>query len=178
MRWIGKSSETVFENNWIELKRHDVITPKGDESTYGVVHFKNIAVGVIPVIGNDIVLVGQHRFPINLYSWEIPEGGCPFGEKPEDAARRELKEETGMECDELKLILTMHLSNSVTNEYAQVFVAEGARYAGAAEPCDTEVLQIKQIPLETAVMMVKTGEITDSMSVAGILALWLKKIEK
>ena len=132
--------------------------------------------GVIPYEGGQIWLVGQFRFALHRYSWEIPEGGAPEGESLEQTARRELKEETGFEAKRLRSLLTMHLSNSVTDEYGEVFLATDLT-AGTPNPEETEQLKVKQVSLAEAYAMVSAGEITDSLSVTGILKLVLMEKE-
>ena len=167
--WKIIDKKLVYENPWISLTQYDVITPAATPGIYGKVHFKNIAVGVIAIDkDNNTYLVGQYRFPLDLYSWEIPEGGCPEGMDWLDAAKRELKEETGFEAGTWTEILTMHVSNSVSDEFAVVYVATDL-IAGIAEPEDTEQLTIQKMPFAQAVQWVMEGKITDSISVAAIL---------
>ena len=167
--WKTISGKIVYDNPWINLTEYQVITPAGTPGIYGKVHFKNIAIGIIVLDeeGNTY-LVGQYRFPLNEYSWEIPEGGCPQGTDYLASAKRELKEETGFEANRWTELLRMHVSNSVSNEYAVVYVAQDL-IAGAAEPEDTERLTIKKLPFETVLQWVMEGKITDSISVAAIL---------
>ena len=167
--WKKISSEVKYDNPWINLTEYKVITPAGTEGIYGKVHFKNIAIGVIALDkeGNTY-LVGQYRFPLDLYSWEIPEGGCPEGTDWLTAAKRELKEETGFEALTWTEILQMHVSNSVSDEFAVVYVAQDL-IAGDAAPEDTEDLQVIKMPFKQAVEWVMEGKITDSISVAAIL---------
>jgi 8-oxo-dGTP pyrophosphatase MutT (NUDIX family) len=168
--WKTLSTRPVYENNWIQLEEHQVINPSGGNGIYGKVHFKNKAIGVIP-LDNDgnTWLVGQHRYTLNAYSWEIPEGGCPLGTLPLDSAKRELKEETGIMATHWQQIMTIHTSNSVTDEEGFIFLAEGLSF-GDNELEDTEAdLVVKKVPFAEAIAMVMRGEITDSLSVAGIL---------
>jgi 8-oxo-dGTP pyrophosphatase MutT (NUDIX family) len=167
--WKKISAQVKYDNPWINLTEYQVITPAGTEGIYGKVHFKNIAVGVIAIDAeNNTYLVGQYRFPLDLYSWEIPEGGCPEGTDWLEAAKRELKEETGFEAGKWTEILQMHVSNSVSDEFAVVYVAEEL-IAGVSEPEETEDLQIIKMPFTQAVQWVIEGKITDSISVAAIL---------
>jgi len=167
--WKKISSEVKYENPWISLTEYKVITPAGTNGIYGKVHFKNIAIGVIAIDSEDnTYLVGQYRFPLDLYSWEIPEGGCPEGTDWLVAAKRELKEETGFEAGKWTEILQMHVSNSVSDEFSVVYVAQDL-VAGEAEPEDTEDLNIMKLPFKEAVDWVMQGKITDSISVAAIL---------
>jgi 8-oxo-dGTP pyrophosphatase MutT (NUDIX family) len=167
--WKTISGKLVYDNPWINLTEYEVITPAGTPGIYGKVHFKNIAIGVIVIDENgNTYLVGQYRFPLNEYSWEIPEGGCPEGTDHLTAAKRELKEETGFEAKNWTEILRMHVSNSVSDEYAVVYVAQDL-IAGEAEPEDTEKLAVQKMPFTQVLQWVIEGKITDSISVAAIL---------
>jgi 8-oxo-dGTP pyrophosphatase MutT (NUDIX family) len=167
--WTTLKSEVRYESPWITVTQHDVLNPAGKPGIYGMVHFKNLAIGVIPLDENQNTwLVGQWRFPLDQYSWEIPEGGGPHDSAPLDSARRELKEETGLIAKKYTEICRMHLSNSVSDELAIIFVAQGLEMS-ESEPEETEDLQVKKVPFSEACRMVMAGEITDSMSVAGIL---------
>ena len=171
--WKTKSIETVYENPWIKVTHEEVVTPGDTDGIYGVVHFKNTAVGVIPVDeqGNTW-LVRQSRYTMNAYTWEIPEGGSPSGESSLETAARELQEEVGLKADKIEQILTMHLSNSVSNEEAHVFVATGLTHCEQALEV-TEDIEVRKLSLDEAYIMVERGEITDAMSVAGLLKLQL-----
>ena len=175
--WQTLSTQTVYDNPWIEVTHREVINPSGGRGIYGLVHFKNLAVGVIPIDEQGHTwLVGQYRYPLNRYSWEIPEGGCPAGEDPEAAARRELLEETGLTTGKLRLLQRMDVSNSVSDEQALIYVAQDLQ-AGEATPEETEQLQVKRVPLQEAFDMVLRGEITDSLSVVGLLRLQTEGIQ-
>lgn len=167
--WRTLSIQEVYDNPWIKVTHREVLTPAGTPGIYGVVHFKNIAIGIVPVDeeGNTW-LVGQYRYTLDQYSWEIPEGGCPEGTDPLETAKRELKEETGMEATHWESLLDFHTSNSVTDEYGIAYLATGLSY-GEAEPEETEDLQVKKLPLQEAIDMVMRGEITDSLSVMALL---------
>jgi ADP-ribose pyrophosphatase len=167
--WKTLDSSVVYENNWIQVVHQNVINPSGGQGIYGTVNFKNIAIGIVPLDheGNTW-LVGQYRFPLNEYSWEIPEGGSPEGEDELTTAQRELKEETGLIAHKWTLISKLHTSNSVCNEVAYIFLAEDLSQS-ESQPEETEQLAIKKIPFKEAFQMVLEDKITDSMSVAGIL---------
>jgi 8-oxo-dGTP pyrophosphatase MutT (NUDIX family) len=167
--WKTLSSTTVYENAWLELSHRDVINPSGNKGIYGLVKFKNQAIGIIPIDENDnIYLVGQFRYAIDEYSWEIPEGGGLLGTDVLAAAQRELKEETGLVANKWTKLARIHTSNSATNEEAFLYIAEELTQL-EAEPEDTEDLQVRKVSLTEAVEMVMRSEITDSMSVCAIL---------
>ncbi len=169
--WTILSSEEKYSNPWIDLTEYQVLNPKGGKGIYGKVHFKNLAIGVVPIFENgDTILVGQYRFPLNAYSWEIPEGGGKIGIEPLLSAQRELIEETGLTAKSWNKLLEMHLSNSVSDELAIIYTAEDLEQ-GMAMPEDTEQLILKRLPLSQAIDMVMNGEITDSMSVAALLKI-------
>ncbi|MFM9911531.1 MAG: NUDIX domain-containing protein [Chitinophagaceae bacterium] len=174
--WQVKAATTIYSNPWIELTEYKVINPSGGDGIYGKVHFKNLAIGIIPMDeALNIWLVGQYRFVLNEYSWEIPEGGGAMNTEPLESAKRELLEETGLIAREWKPILEMHLSNSVSDEHAIVFLARNLEQHTAA-PEDTEQLLIKKIPFEEAYKMVDEGKITDAITVAAIFKLKLMLI--
>ncbi len=167
--WKTLAQAVKYETPWIRVTEYDVINPAGKTSIYGVVSFKNLAIGVLALDeAYNTWLVGQWRYPLGAYSWEIPEGGGPKGEEPLEAAKRELKEETGLIAQEYKEICRMHTSNSVSDELAIIYVAKNLQQA-EAEPEDSEDLQIKKLPFSEVFEMVMNGAITDSLSVAAIL---------
>lgn len=167
--WKILSAKEVYENPWIQLTEYSVINPSGGKGIYGKVHYKNLAIGILPLDSQMYTyLVGQYRFPIEKYSWEIPEGGCPEGTSPLEAAKRELEEETGLKALSWEVLLEMDLSNSVSDEHGIVYLAWDIEQ-GMASPEETEDLEIKRIPFEDAYRMVEDGLITDSLSVAAIL---------
>ncbi|WMN10807.1 NUDIX hydrolase [Marivirga salinae] len=169
--WKLLKTNIQYDNPWIKVEEDAVINPSGGQGIYGRVHFKNVAVGVIPIDeeGNTW-LVGQYRYPLDEYSWEIPEGGCPIGEKELDAAKRELKEETGLFAEHWEEFLRIHTSNSVSDERGVVFLAKDLKQ-GDTQFEATEDLKIKKLPLEEAFQMVLDGKITDSISMAALLKL-------
>lgn len=174
--WTTLSSKEVYSNRWIHVEEHQVITPGGGNGIYGKVHFKNKAIGIIPIDSEgNTWLVGQYRYTLNEYSWEIPEGGGPLGTIPVEAAQRELKEETGLVASYWHLLMRMHTSNSVTDEEAFIFLAEGLeQHENELEETEAD-LQVRKLPLKEAIDMVMNGEITDSMSVAGLLKVAVLK---
>ncbi|WEK19108.1 MAG: NUDIX hydrolase [Candidatus Pedobacter colombiensis] len=167
--WITIDSHKIYENNWIGLTEHNVINPSGGKGIYGEVHFKNYAIGIMVLDENhNTWLVGQYRFPLKAYSWEIPEGGGSLESDPLESAQRELQEETGLLANEWIELQRMHLSNSVSNELAIIYMARDLTQ-GESSPEETEELKLRKLPFDEAYQMVINGEITDSMSVAAIL---------
>ena len=166
----------MYENKWIKVTEYDVLNPSGGEGIYGKVHFKNLAVGVLPLDENlNTWLVGQYRFPLNEYSWEMPEGGGPLGIDPLESIQRELLEETGLIAKEWKLILRMHLSNSVSDELSLLYLARGLEQ-GDASPEETEQLALRKVPFDELYELVQSGKVTDSMTVAATLKVKLMLI--
>ncbi|PSL48270.1 NUDIX domain-containing protein [Chitinophaga niastensis] len=175
--WTIHSSETRYDNNWISVLHHEGLNPAGGAGIYGVVHFKNLAVGVVALDDDmQIYLVGQFRFPLNRFSWEIPEGGGPLGEDPLDTAKRELLEETGLVASHWEVITRLDMSNSVSDETGIVYLARGLEQR-MAEPEETEQLIVKKISFEDAYRMVNNFDITDSLSVAAIQKVKLMGLE-
>ena len=174
--WTRLSKETTFETDWIKVESHDCLDPAGNPANYGTVHFKNKPVGIIPYQDGLITLVGQYRFPLQAYSWELPEGGCPKGSTPLEAAKRELKEETGLTARIFKPFMELHLSNSVTDEWAMIYLATGLKQ-GEAAPEDSEVLRIRKVTLQDLIEEIEAGKITDAITVAAAYKLALYKAQ-
>ncbi len=175
--WTVLSQTIPYENPWIRVHHHEVLNPSGGPGIYGTVHFKNHAIGVVPIddMGN-LVMVGQYRFPLGSYSWEIPEGGGAAACSILESAQRELREETGLVAANWLEILGMDLSNSVTDERGTAFLAWDLK-AVAAQPEDTEQLQVAFVPLWQAVERVKRGEIRDSLTVAALYRVALMVLQ-
>jgi 8-oxo-dGTP pyrophosphatase MutT (NUDIX family) len=166
--WTRHSRRVAYENPWITVWHDEVTRPDGAAGIYGVVHFANVAAGVIVLDEDDrVLLVGQHRYALDTYSWEIPEGGVPAGETALDGARRELAEETGVEAADWRELVRVHLSNSVTDEHAVLFVATGLTH-GVATPDGTEDLAIRWLPFADVLAMTLDGRISDAMTVVAV----------
>jgi 8-oxo-dGTP pyrophosphatase MutT (NUDIX family) len=170
LSWETLSTEVKYDNNWITLTEHQVINPAGGKGIYGKVHFKNKAIGIVALDpDNNIWLVGQHRYTINEWSWELPEGGGPLDQDILESAKRELREETGLTANKWTKLMRFHTSNSITDEEGHIFLAEELTQGKNALE-DTEAdLQVKKVSLIEAIKMIADGSLTDSMSVAGIL---------
>lgn len=167
--WKTLTNDKVYESPWISVTKHDVINPSGNPGVYSVVHFKNIAVGVIPLDEHyNTWIVGQYRYPIDIYSWEIVEGGCPVGTDPLESGKRELLEEAGIVAKDWLKIQELHLSNSATDEFGVLYIARGLEFH-SPEPEDSEQLEVRKIPFDELYQMVMDGKVTDSLSVIGAL---------
>jgi ADP-ribose pyrophosphatase len=173
--WKIKSKTTVYQNAWIEVFHHEVINPSGGEGIYGTVHFNNLAIGILPIDENgNTYLVGQYRFPLEEYSWEIPMGGGLLTESRIVSAQRELKEEVGLLANKWEELLKIHTSNSVCDEVGYVYLATELTQVDAS-PEETEELIVRKLPLQEAIEMALNGKITDSLSLAALLKaqLWI-----
>jgi 8-oxo-dGTP pyrophosphatase MutT (NUDIX family) len=167
-RFVRRTRRVAYENPWITVWHDDVDRPDGSPGIYGVVHFANLAAGVVAIDDEDrVVLVGQHRYTLDTNAWEIPEGGVPLGESPLVGAQRELREETGLTAATWRELGWVDLSNSVTDERAVLFLATDLEH-GPADPEPTEVLDVRWVPFDDAVSMSQDGRITDAMSVIAI----------
>jgi 8-oxo-dGTP pyrophosphatase MutT (NUDIX family) len=171
--WKITSEKAIYDNPWINVTEYQVINPSGNPGIYGKVHFKNLAIGVLPLDEDlNTYLVGQYRFVLNQYSWEMPEGGGPEGTDPLESAKRELLEETGLKASRWTEIQRLHLSNSVCDELSILYVARDlAQFE--AEPEETEQLIIKKVPFAQVYQMVCDGAITDAMTVVAVLKVQL-----
>ena len=164
--WRILSGQTVYDNPWIRLRRYSALAPTGAPADYALVHFKKIAVGVLPVDSDGSVhLVGQSRFPLGAYSWEAPEGGCELNEDPLECARREMAEESGVRAEHILKIIEMDLSNSVTDEQSICYLAWGLSPASGTLD-DVELLRRRRVPFLEAVQDAAEGRIRDSLTVA------------
>ena len=174
--WTIKGEKPVYDNPWIRVTEYDVLNPSGGKGIYGKVHFKNLAIGVIPIDTEwHTWIVGQYRFVLDAYSWEMPEGGGPIGIDPLESAKRELLEETGLVASEWQELLRLHLSNSVSDEYSILYLARGLKQE-TPEPEETEQLVVKRIPFDELYRMVDTGVITDAMTVAAVQKIQLMRL--
>ena len=175
--WKTLSGREVYDNAWINLTEYQVLNPSGRPGIYGKIHFKNVAVGIVPVDHHgNTWLVGQYRYVLDDWSWEIPEGGSPLNTDPLESARRELREETGLTAERWTLLQKVHLSNSVSDELGLIYLAEDVK-PGQNALDETEAdLIVKCLPLEEAATMALEGKITDSLTVIGLLrAIGLRK---
>lgn len=175
--WTQVSRQVAYQNPWIVVYHDDVIRPDGQPGIYGMVHYRNRAVAVIPFDREErVLLVGQYRYTLSCYSWEVPEGGAAEGEDPLEAARRELAEETGFSAANWRLLLRAHLSNSVSDEEAFCYLATDLR-EGQACPEGTEELRLRWVHFAEALDMIDRGEISDALTILSLQHLALKRLK-
>jgi 8-oxo-dGTP pyrophosphatase MutT (NUDIX family) len=173
--WTRRSRRVAYDNPWITIWHDDVARPDGSPGIYGVVHFANLAVGAVVLDDADrVLLVGQHRYTLDAYSWEIPEGGVPPGESALEGGIREVREETGVVADGWREVVRFHLSNSISDEAGVIFAAHAVEH-GVASPEPSEDLAIRWLPFEDALAMTTDGRITDAMTIMGLQRIALER---
>ncbi len=167
--WRVTGQAELHDNPWYRLVHYKAIAPTGRPADYYLQEYKNVAVGVLALHEDGTLwLVGQWRFPFHDYSWELPEGGAPMDEAPLDGAKRELREEAGLEAADWRLILTLQLSNSTSDEVAYGYLATDLSPA-MAEPDETEALAVARVPFREALKAAVEGRIQDAITVAILL---------
>jgi len=169
--WKRGAERLIYDNPWIRVTHHEAVAPTGRPAQYGLISFKNLAIAVLPLHDDGTVtLVGQNRFALAGYSWELPEGGSPLGEDPLEGAKRELAEETGLQAREWRKVLQAQLSNSVTDERAVGYVALGLSQSdGGHHGDDTEALVLARVPFREALDAALAGHLEDVLTVAMLL---------
>lgn len=167
--WTTLREELRYETPWISVSHHDVIDPGGRPGIYGVVHFKNLAIGIVPLDEDlNTWIVGQYRYPVQAYSWEIPEGGGRRDIPALVSAQRELREEAGIVARQWSELLRMDLSNSASDEHAIIYLAQDLTFH-TPQPDHDEELALRKVPFAELLRMVMDGEVTDSLTVAAVL---------
>lgn len=173
--WTRRSRRVAYDNAWITIWHDDVARPDGSPGIYGVVHFANLAVGAVVLDDDDrVVLVGQHRYTLDAYTWELPEGGVPAGESALAGAQREVREETGVEADGWREIVRFHLSNSISDEAGVVFAAH-ATSLGTPSPEPSEELAVRWVAFDEALAMTTDGRIRDAITIMGLQRVALER---
>lgn len=169
--WKTLSTKEVYKNPWIRVREDSIIKPNGENGIYGVVESK-IATGIIPLFDDQsTILVGQYRYAMDQYSWEIVEGGADFNEDPLTAAKRELEEEAGYSAAQVELLGgEIHLSNSHSSERGYLYIGRGLTPC-EKRPDDTEVLTVKRLHVKEALELVESNQIQDSLSIIGLLRI-------
>jgi 8-oxo-dGTP pyrophosphatase MutT (NUDIX family) len=174
--WQRRARQVIYQNPWIVLYHDDVTRPDGSPGIYGVVHFRNAAVGVVALDEHDrVALVAQHRYTLDRLSWEIPEGGVPEGEGPLEGAQRELREEAGVEAAAWREIGRAHISNSITDEAATLYLATGLRPVPQALESSEADLTVAWVAFDEVMAMVLEGRITDAMSIIALQRVALER---
>lgn len=164
--WRSLGTSVLIDTPWMRVTRHPAVAPTGAEADYVVMRPKNVGTGVLPLHDDGTVsLVGQHRFALMRYSWEMPEGGAPEGEDPFEAVKRELAEEAGLTARHWRTALDVDLSNSITDERAMTWVAWGLEAAETA-PDETEVFLSARAPFRDLMAEIARGAVRDSLTVA------------
>lgn len=167
--WRKGPGRTAFSNPWITVEEYDAVAPTGVDAYYAVVRFSKLAVGVLPIHADgSVVLVGQQRFALANFTWEMPEGGAPMDEAPIRGAMRELAEEAGLVAGEWREALNLELSNSITDERAVCYLAWGLE-ACETEPDDTEKFDIVRVPFRQLLQAATLGQVKDALTVATTL---------
>jgi len=170
----------VYDCPWIRVREDRFHHRRGGEGLYAVCGFRRTACGVVALDDQDrVVLVGQWRYPLEGYSWELPEGGGEELESPFECIRRELAEEAGLEALHWEPLAFHHTSNSSTDEECFLFLATDLKVSTQGQgPEDVEDLQVHREPFEACLTRVLSGEITDGLSVVGLLALHARRSGK
>ena len=164
--WRSLGDSVLVDTPWMRVTRHPAIAPTGADADYVVVRPKNVGTGVLPLHDDGTVsLVGQHRFALMRYSWEMPEGGAPEGEDPFEAVKRELAEEAGLTAQHWRAALDLDLSNSITDERAMAWVAWGLSETETA-PDETEVFLTARVPFRDLMAEIARGAVRDGLTVA------------
>jgi 8-oxo-dGTP pyrophosphatase MutT (NUDIX family) len=166
--WITHASRTVYQNPWIRVDEDQVGLPDGRTTIYGVIRCGQ-CVGILPFLDAEtVVLIRQYRYVARGVYWEMPTGGVHRGETLEQAAQRELAEEIGYRAGRLVPLVSYHTSKSVVDETAHLFEADGLTVS-PTPPDETEFIDVRPVAFETALRLVETGEIKDSMTVIAVL---------
>lgn len=166
--WKTLATKAIYRNRWLALREDLVEMPDGRTTIYGVVSCGD-CVGILPFVDPDtVLLIRQYRYVAGRPTWEMPTGGVHAGESLEEAAQRELGEETGYRARRLTRVSTYHTSKSVMDETAHLYLAEGLTRL-PLPPDDTEFIEVRPFPFQEALRLVLSGEVQDSMTIIAVL---------
>jgi 8-oxo-dGTP pyrophosphatase MutT (NUDIX family) len=175
--WTRQSRALAYENDWIQVHHDEVTRPDGIPGVYGVVHYRSRSVGIVAIDARDrVLLVGQYRYALGAYSWEIPAGGSAHGEDTLDAAHRELKEETGYTADSMRLLVRAYMSNSISDEEGYCYLARSL-HEGKASPEGSEAIQLRWLELGEVLRAISSGEISDALTILGLQQAMISRAE-
>jgi len=169
MGWRTLGREYVYRNPWCAFRVDDVELPGGARIEYGVLESGGFAATVPVTGGGDVVLVRQWRQPLETFTLELPSGAVDAGEKPEQASRRELFEETGYRAQGLEHLVSVHTSTGRSTEICHLFGCTAVRDARGPRPEPTEFISVVELPFGEAMNAVRGGQITDAVTVLGLL---------
>lgn len=166
--WKTLSSKYVYKNPWFRVREDAVIHPNGNKGIYGVIEKDRVVYIVAINDKNEICLVGQHRYTVDKFSWEIPAGACD-GQAPLTAAKRELWEETGFKAKKWKKIGVNYVAMGIASIEAHIFLAEGLIQSGQNKMDEDGVTGIKMVTLRQLMKEMKDGKMFDTESAAMVL---------
>lgn len=168
MRWTTHGERTIYDSAWVRLSLVDVELPDGERFDHHVVRAPRHAAGVVvhdPDRG--VLLLHRHRFITDTWGWEIPAGAIDHGESVEEAAAREVLEETGWQPLDLEPLVTYHPTNGLSDQRFHTFVARGATHVG--DPSDPhEADRVEWVPVGEVRRLVERGEVLDGMSLTAL----------
>ncbi|MFE3931575.1 NUDIX hydrolase [Streptomyces sp. YIM B13508] len=170
MEWKTHGERQIYTNKWVNLCLVDVQQPDGRRWEYHVVRLRHLAVAAVVNDRQEVLMMWRHRFITNSWAWELPMGLVEEGETPEEAAAREVLEETGWRPGPVKPLIYAEPANGITDSQHHVFRMNGATYAGPPTE-KNESDRIEWIPLSEVRGMIDRREVVSSGSLVGLLYL-------
>jgi ADP-ribose pyrophosphatase len=168
------STKQIFEGKVISLQVDEVELQNGTKGTREIVKHPG-AVAVIAIVDGKLLVVEQYRKPLERFQVEIPAGKLDRGEDPADAARRELREETGYSCETVKLLHSMATSPGFADEVIHIYLADGL-HSGEAQPDEDEFLNVEALTMEEAERYAAEGRICDAKTLLALYAWKLNRV--